>query len=635
MTANTIIINTVNRFPQQNKNDCLIFKPGVNVLVGPPNTGKTQWFKLIDYMFGNVDPIEEELSEEIIEKYDYASMQITIAGQQLCIERHWKDVGLVTKTILDGEPLGKNEFNEKLLSLLNIPIVHYPQGNPYGSRSWPTLSWRSLLRHIYRQQRFWNDIADKQPDSEQHACLLQFLGLAKYVFSDEYGSLINNIRKINELKLKKEQYLSMLQEISVEVIGSDDLSVAITQPSIDFASNKLQSQIDVLRNKRQSILSSNLEEVSRQTNGQPLLKLGEDLVQLNSKRSELINALDKTETRINELEGYLILLKNEIIRIERAEIAGNILSPIKITHCPACDREIQSSEPDSERCILCKRPLQTKTNVGIDPEKRLEFEQKQLRGEVQEISELIKTIQSEKEFQRKELQQCNEDITRIQNKLQPFREAPSMIVPPELTMYDMDIGRLQERVQQLNRISSSLKKRESLTEEINKIQKEVSDLERKVTEQNILIDYEKVALDLEDSMNSYLNFIQTSRPKLWSQNKINFELNNKEFYFKIGKRKWTIKLGGTTTLIFLMAYHYGLLCQTNNQNKNYPGLLLIDFPAELDDGTTVKDKENFILEPFLNLLNKPNMINAQIIAAGSSFEGLTGSNRIELDQIWK
>ena len=76
-----------------------------------------------------------KLIEEIIEKYDYATMQITIAGQPLCIERHWKDVGLVTKTIVDGEPLGKNEFNEKLLSLLNIPIVHYPQGNPYGSRS--------------------------------------------------------------------------------------------------------------------------------------------------------------------------------------------------------------------------------------------------------------------------------------------------------------------------------------------------------------------------------------------------------------------------------------------------------------------------------------------------------------------
>ena len=43
-----------------------------------------------------------------------------------------------------------------------------------SGQTWPELSFRTLLRHIYRQQRFWSDLADKQPEGDQHACLLHF-----------------------------------------------------------------------------------------------------------------------------------------------------------------------------------------------------------------------------------------------------------------------------------------------------------------------------------------------------------------------------------------------------------------------------------------------------------------------------
>ncbi len=84
-----------------------------------------------------------------------------------------------------------------------------------------------------------------------------------------------------------------------------------------------------------------------------------------------------------------------------------------------------------------------------------------------------------------------------------------------------------------------------------------------------------------------------------------------------------------------MSYHYGLMSLTSHNDYNYPGLLILDFPAVLDDGSTVRDKENFVLEPFVALLRQDNMYTAQIIAAGSSFENLQGANRIEMYEIWK
>ena len=33
--------------------------------------------------------------------------------------------------------------------------------------------------------------------------------------------------------------------------------------------------------------------------------------------------------------------------------------------------------------------------------------------------------------------------------------------------------------------------------------------------------------------------------------------------------------------------------------KNVPGFVALDFQAELEDGSSVADKENFVLEPFI------------------------------------
>jgi hypothetical protein len=62
---------------------------------------------------------------------------------------------------------------------------------------------------------------------------------------------------------------------------------------------------------------------------------------------------------------------------------------------------------------------------------------------------------------------------------------------------------------------------------------------------------------------------------------------------------------------------------------------MIDFPANLEDRAAIADKENFILEPFVELLQKEEMQGCQVIAAGRSFKGLKSVNAIEFDEVWK
>ena len=88
-------------------------------------------------------------------------------------------------------------------------------------------------------------------------------------------------------------------------------------------------------------------------------------------------------------------------------------------------------------------------------------------------------------------------------------------------------------------------------------------------------------------------------------------------------------------LYFLLAYHYGLMSLTSVPECRYPGFVMLDFPAEMIDGSSVADKENFVLEPFIRLLNQDGMEGMQLIAAGSAFEGIEEVNRIELREIWR
>jgi hypothetical protein len=74
-----------------------------------------------------------------------------------------------------------------------------------------------------------------------------------------------------------------------------------------------------------------------------------------------------------------------------------------------------------------------------------------------------------------------------------------------------------------------------------------------------------------------------------------------------------------------MAYHYGLLSLSSKAGRHYPGLAVIDLPGEFS-GEAVEDKENFIVQPFVELLGREEYEGAQLIMTGASFVGLEGAH---------
>ena len=155
---------------------------------------------------------------------------------------------------VDGKGLPPSEFQEWLFQQLGIPLLHFPRGNPMSGQTWPELSFRMLLRHMYRQQRFWGDLADKQPEAEQVACVLQFLGVAERLYTDDYAQLIAKKMEIERLRGRRDQYNETLGDIARDILSEPSVSVTLTMNAVTKAKENVGAEIERLRESRVAVI---------------------------------------------------------------------------------------------------------------------------------------------------------------------------------------------------------------------------------------------------------------------------------------------------------------------------------------------------------------------------------------------
>ncbi|WP_421566744.1 hypothetical protein [Ochrobactrum sp. EDr1-4] len=234
MSGIFLSITSIDRRLATGNVETLEFRTGVNVFVGPPNTGKTKWLQTLDFLLGDTgaNPYEAADSEGLAEKYDAAGAWLQIGDDAFRIERRWNEPGAKGKVFIDDEGMLARDFQHWIMEKLAIPLVNFPKGNPMSGQTWPELSFRSLLRHIHRQQRFWSGLVDLQPDAEFHAGLLSFLGLADRVYSEDYGNLVKLRLEAMNLKARREQYGQTLNDLAIDLLDADDASLGVNDTTI-------------------------------------------------------------------------------------------------------------------------------------------------------------------------------------------------------------------------------------------------------------------------------------------------------------------------------------------------------------------------------------------------------------------
>ncbi|WP_369725613.1 hypothetical protein AB8Z38_13365 [Bradyrhizobium sp. LLZ17] len=171
-----------------------------------------------------------------------------------------------------------------------------------------------------------------------------------------------------------------------------------------------------------------------------------------------------------------------------------------------------------------------------------------------------------------------------------------------------------------------------LGSDITEIEKRIRPLDETVSAMIRATDFDDASKVLADGMNEYLHAINRLKPGIWPHNDISLDVSANSFRFKVGSKKWQAALGGTDSLYFLVAYHYGLLTLSAQAQCHYPGLAILDMPAEFA-GELIEDKENFIVQPFIELLEREKFSRTQMIITGASFVRLEGAARRHLTEV--
>lgn len=610
----------------------LDFRHGLNLLVGPPNSGKTTWLKMLDLTLADQDTPDEKLDAQLLAKYEAVIVTVEIGGSRHVIQRAWAGSFPKTKIRFDDEYLTSKEVQHRLLELLGIPLLHFPKGNPFSGQTWPELSFRMMLRHLYRQQRYWGDVADVQPDGERTACILQFVGAAEKIFTEEYGRLVEEKLELDALRARREQFGATLNEVAHELLGESASQVVVTAESLRLAEAQLADEVDGLQQKREGLIGEARDQViASAADRERLNSLAEERARLIGAREDLVRELESGKQRESELCRYFASVSDERDRLQRATDASSLLADIKVTHCPACDQEVPSEGIDPSRCGLCGQQVAVApTELSLS---RLEFERERLEAEVAEAEDLLVVMQRKNRLTERSLRGLDERMEQLEAELRPARTAVSAFVQQSLTSIDRRLGEMAERSRQLVRIKAAWEVGLTLSHSIASKEEELLPLQEAVDSAMEQVDFAAAARRLTEGMNEYLTAMNRLRPNTWKHSGIDVRLGQAHSRFRVGDKEWLNALGGTDQLYFLMAYHYGLLRLSSMDNTHYPGIAIIDIPGEFA-GESIRDLENFVVEPFADLVSSDSMAGTQVIICGSGFQGIPDAHRVELETVW-
>ncbi|HEX2880325.1 MAG TPA: hypothetical protein VHO25_12410, partial [Polyangiaceae bacterium] len=161
-------IAAVSRGGQSAGTEELAFDPGVNVVVGIKDTGKTTWLRILSFLLGDARTPRQALGRPIEQGFDWVSARLILeTGEELLLQRSWRKRDLASKISVGEELIEASEFSAWFARQLRIPEVTFPKGDPLVTDTWLALSWRMLFSHVLRDEDHWTEVVADQSPSEQ------------------------------------------------------------------------------------------------------------------------------------------------------------------------------------------------------------------------------------------------------------------------------------------------------------------------------------------------------------------------------------------------------------------------------------------------------------------------------------
>ena len=545
------------------KNYVVPFSPGLNIIHGDSDTGKSSILNLIDYCLGSSDI---DLYTEIENSGKYCLLEVDLNGKVYTIKRGIFEPNAfidvfhsAIDNINDIFPLqygpnyskkGEDGYiSDFFLDALSIPKVETKQSPSKADSKMNKLSFRDILKYNYLTQ---DDVGSKD--------ILDRKSFVLAVKNQETFKFLHNLLDTNITELQA--------LISEKTTHRKELDQKYATISSFFRETQLRTEDTLLNEKNEVKLK--------------LVSIEEELKKLNSEM--IANTETDSELRgvIGELEAQ-IQTKNRTLQSVKLQVSQNILLKNDYHHdIQKLKSSIKLTESlplvhNSVDCPVCSNALvldKLKEGVIDTSPQILEQELKSLNRRIKDVSNFIEENRNEVFRNEEEIRQIYSRITQAKNLLD---NQTKELISPFLAQRDGLLTARAQFLESLSNIDYTLKIRNQLTEIIKSSAKLSLEIEKLLLSLEELKSntptVEFVTGNIADYLKEYLNSVRMN-------NVFGVSIDPRTFLPIVRDREYyQLTSGGVRTLVSV-GYYISLLQNSMNNSTNHPNFLMIDTVAK-------------------------------------------------------
>lgn len=541
------------------------FEKGLNVIVGPTNTGKSYIFECINFMLGGKDT-----PDEIEEAKDYETAYLEIEsyeGRTYTFERSLAGGGIkkyncalsdVTITSKYKELSPRHGVNNKSLSEFLLSLSGFKETDLLVKKN----QKNDLQKFTYRSYNDWI-LIDEITIITKRSPVESDSNQTKTAKESGFNLILTNKDDSEKVKKHTDNVKKPKYEAQIEMIDK-----IISELELNISTNEiLESQDDLVMR---------IKELTK-------VKLGikNEIDELSNLRKKRWNEIQRYETKVltlNELLKRFQLLRTQYEtdkkRITFLLEGEYYFSLLNFEKCPTCNQTINSNEESACSHLELEQKRES-----------YNMEWNKIHHYQEDLTNTIETMEEEVGVHNDTLNKLEYDYGEISRVLDEELEPKFMGIETEIFSIietQKAIDEAQQKENTLNTILSQKKGLLSLLGEESESQNEDIDV----------IDYSAYYNDLCIDIKYYL--------KGWNyegHDKVEFNEKNKDIVISGKPRKL---FGKGYRSISYSAFVLGVMRYCNSKNLPHPGFVVLDSPVTSykeedsdDDKSSDEVQENF------------------------------------------
>jgi hypothetical protein len=543
------------------KNYTIKFSPGVNLIYGDSDTGKSSILEFINYQLGSG---HIELAEEILSSVRYAALETIINGDVYTIVRNIHENNAFIEVFqcyfsekdqhypklynpnfsVTGAPDGY--YSDFLLESLNFPKIKTKDSPTKDGSAMRRLSFRRLFEYCYLNQ---DDVGSKG--------FLNYGNWSRNVGTKEVFKYMFNVldSNISELELEISEKTSESKNVKQKYEAVTSFLRDTDYENLD----KIEDEIDALDHDLE-VLAGDLQQLNSKmvADSENYHQIKAALNQLSTLEKKTVVDLKSTESSIDNYSRLRNDYNNDIEKISALKVAKNRIGSKQdeTNICPICDSEFTIIDDNN--------PFQIASSLSI------EEEMKSLKKRKRNIQKLIDRHFNKHRNLNKNLQEYRKDLLKVREMLDTETQD---LISPYLTQRDNVVKEIASKTQIRDNHLHNLKIRNKQNDISKKYTKLINDLDLLKSQLKELIEnapkLDQILLVLGQNLKGYLQAINI-------KNRHGIAINPKTFTPVIrGKDYHNITSGGLRT-ISSIGHLLGLLKYSITNDIYHPRLLMID-----------------------------------------------------------